>query len=43
MTDDQDTLPVNLVPRRWQCCDCGGTGLDGYGQTCELCEGLGFC
>ncbi|MFD0883045.1 hypothetical protein ACFQ08_00475 [Streptosporangium algeriense] len=43
MTDDQDTPPVDLVPQRWQCCDCGGTGLDGNSQTCDLCEGLGFC
>ncbi|MEU0521254.1 hypothetical protein [Streptosporangium sp. NPDC006007] len=43
MTDDPDTPLVDLAPQRWQCCHCGGTGLDGHGQTCPHCEGLGFC
>ncbi|MBG0819606.1 hypothetical protein HS048_02380 [Planomonospora sp. ID91781] len=45
MTDDSsDRAPlVVLAPKRWVCCDCGGTGVDSLGQTCELCEGLGFC
>jgi hypothetical protein len=29
--------------RAYQCCTCGGTGLDSYGEICEHCEGLGFC
>lgn len=40
---DEDTPLVDLAPQRWLCCQCGGGGVDGYGQTCELCEGLGFC
>ena len=32
-------LPVN----GWQCCHCGGTGLEFYGDPCEHCEGLGTC
>jgi hypothetical protein len=32
-------LPV----KGWQCCHCGGGGLDSYGETCEHCEGLGTC
>ncbi|WP_141579374.1 hypothetical protein [Actinomadura sp. WMMA1423] len=27
----------------WQCCNCGGTGLDSYGDTCPHCSGLGHC
>jgi hypothetical protein len=27
----------------YQCCHCGGTGLDSYGDTCAHCEGLGSC
>ncbi|MFF0312909.1 MULTISPECIES: hypothetical protein [Streptosporangium] len=46
MTDDPNAPTAELpgiAPRRWQCCHCGGTGVDGYGETCEHCEGLGFC
>nr|BFE32403.1 hypothetical protein GCM10010200_046540 [Actinomadura rugatobispora] len=27
----------------WQCCNCGGTGLDSGGDACPHCEGLGHC
>ncbi|MFF5261800.1 hypothetical protein ACFY4C_22915 [Actinomadura viridis] len=27
----------------WQCCNCGGTGLDSYGDTCPHCQGHGHC
>ncbi|MBB4938686.1 DnaJ-class molecular chaperone [Streptosporangium album] len=43
MTDDQDTPLVDIAPKRWRCCHCGGTGVDSHGQTCQHCEGLGFC
>ncbi|MEV0971389.1 hypothetical protein [Microtetraspora glauca] len=44
MTPDQeDARPVDLTPKRWQCCHCGGTGVDSHGETCPHCEGLGFC
>lgn len=26
-----------------QCCTCGGSGLDTYGDTCPHCHGQGFC
>jgi hypothetical protein len=32
-----------MEPKRYQCCHCGGTGLDSYGETCGHCEGLGHC
>jgi hypothetical protein len=32
-----------IEPKRYQCCHCGGTGIDSYGDTCGHCEGLGFC
>ncbi|WP_285620189.1 hypothetical protein [Actinoallomurus iriomotensis] len=36
--------PADIPPtEHFQCCTCGGTGLDSYGETCEHCEGLGFC
>ncbi|MFG1827165.1 hypothetical protein ACGFIJ_32195 [Microbispora bryophytorum] len=35
--------PVPITPRRWQCCHCGGGGLDSHGETCRHCDGLGFC
>jgi hypothetical protein len=43
--NDRDDTPVAIgtVLQRWQCCHCGGTGLDSYGDTCPHCEGLGFC
>ncbi|MFB4318122.1 hypothetical protein [Actinomadura sp. 21ATH] len=39
------TFPRPLAPlgQWWQCCNCGGTGLDGYGDTCPHCAGLGHC
>ncbi|GAA3424617.1 hypothetical protein GCM10018953_18000 [Streptosporangium nondiastaticum] len=46
MTDEPATPTAELpgiAPRRWQCCHCGGTGVDSHGETCEHCEGLGFC
>ncbi|WP_185949796.1 MULTISPECIES: hypothetical protein [unclassified Microbispora] len=35
--------PAPITPQRWQCCHCGGGGLDSYGETCRHCDGLGFC
>jgi hypothetical protein len=32
-------LPV----KGWQCCHCGGTGLEFYGDPCPHCEGTGTC
>jgi hypothetical protein len=32
-----------MEPEHYQCCTCGGTGLDSYGDTCGHCDGLGFC
>ncbi|GIH28506.1 hypothetical protein Aph01nite_68160 [Acrocarpospora phusangensis] len=37
-----DELP-EIEPKRWQCCHCGGTGSDSYGDTCRHCDGLGNC
>jgi len=39
------TFPRPLVPpvEWWQCCNCGGTGLDAYGDTCPHCAGFGHC
>ncbi|GAA2456994.1 hypothetical protein GCM10010191_90740 [Actinomadura vinacea] len=39
------TFPRPLVPpvEWWQCCNCGGTGLDSHGDTCPHCSGLGHC
>ncbi|MEO3861768.1 hypothetical protein [Acrocarpospora sp. B8E8] len=37
-----DELP-EIAPKRWQCCHCGGTGSDSYGDTCRHCDGLGNC
>ncbi|MEV0971713.1 hypothetical protein [Microtetraspora glauca] len=34
---------TEITPLRWQCCHCGGGGLDSYGDTCRHCDGLGFC
>jgi hypothetical protein len=41
---DLDADRSALVPpvQHWQCCHCTG-GLSSDGQTCEHCEGLGFC
>ena len=35
--------PLASVGEWWQCCNCGGTGLDSYGDTCPHCSGLGNC
>ncbi|MBD2896268.1 hypothetical protein amrb99_52140 [Actinomadura sp. RB99] len=35
--------PLASLGEWWQCCDCGGTGLDTYGDTCPHCQGLGNC
>ena len=35
-------LPPTPV-KGWQCCHCGGTGLDFYGEVCPHCEGTGTC
>jgi hypothetical protein len=36
--------PLPPLPiKGWQCCHCGGGGLDSYGDPCEHCEGLGTC
>jgi hypothetical protein len=41
---EPDERPAHVPPiETYQCCHCGGGGLDSYGQTCEHCEGLGFC
>ncbi|MBO3748788.1 hypothetical protein J5X84_22135 [Streptosporangiaceae bacterium NEAU-GS5] len=40
-TPAPDTVPI--PPKRWQCCHCGGCGVDGYGETCRHCDGEGFC
>ncbi|WP_214413790.1 hypothetical protein [Sphaerisporangium fuscum] len=29
--------------RHSRCHDCGATGVDSLGQTCESCQGQGFC
>lgn len=42
MSDTERAVPVPIV-RRYQCCHCGGTGLDSVGDVCPHCEGLGFC
>ncbi|WP_344594373.1 hypothetical protein [Actinomadura vinacea] len=38
-------FPRPLVPpvEWWQCCNCGGTGLDAHSDTCPHCAGLGHC
>ncbi|MCG5215451.1 hypothetical protein [Streptosporangium sp. KLBMP 9127] len=41
--DDEQVTPAQIEPKRWQCCHCGGTGVDSYGDTCPHCHGLGFC
>ncbi|WP_328708695.1 hypothetical protein [Microbispora hainanensis] len=46
MPDTEQPPPTEstpITPRRWQCCHCGGGGLDSYGETCRHCDGLGFC
>ncbi|WP_161602635.1 hypothetical protein [Thermomonospora catenispora] len=30
-----------VVPIRWACCHCGGTGLTSDGDTCSHCLGHG--
>jgi hypothetical protein len=36
--------PIEPLPvKGWQCCHCGGTGLEFYGDPCEHCEGTGQC
>ena len=39
------TFPRPLAPvgEWWQCCNCGGTGLDAHGDTCPHCTGYGNC
>jgi hypothetical protein len=40
----RDDTPAPMPPvQRYQCCHCGGTGLDSLGDVCAHCEGLGFC
>ncbi|MCW2882523.1 MAG: hypothetical protein JWQ95_6623 [Sphaerisporangium sp.] len=41
--DTEQEPPLTIPPHRWRCCRCGGTGVVSYGDTCELCDGLGFC
>jgi transposase-like protein len=37
-------FPAQVPPDQgWQCCHCGGTCLDFYGDVCEHCEGTGRC
>jgi hypothetical protein len=39
-----DDRPPYVPPvETYQCCHCGGTGLDSHGEICGHCEGLGFC
>ena len=38
-----DRLPYVPPVETCQCCHCGGTGHDSYGDVCAHCEGLGFC
>lgn len=40
---DQAAERLGIPVTRWQCCHCGGAGVDSYGETCRHCEGLGFC
>ncbi|ACZ91305.1 hypothetical protein [Streptosporangium roseum] len=40
---DEQVTSVAIPPKRWRCCHCGGTGVGSYGDTCEHCDGLGFC
>ncbi|SEG31370.1 hypothetical protein SAMN04489712_104354 [Thermomonospora echinospora] len=35
--------PLAPLGELWRCCNCGGTGLDAYGDTCPHCAGLGHC
>lgn len=44
-TDETDQDRPALVPpvRLWQCCHCGGTGIDSHGDTCLHCDGAGHC
>jgi hypothetical protein len=35
--------PLAPVAQLWQCCTCGGSGLDSYGDTCPHCHGNGHC
>ncbi|MEV2267765.1 hypothetical protein [Nonomuraea africana] len=37
-----DAIPPAAPPRH-QCCTCGGTGIDSYGDNCPHCEGHGYC
>src|SRR5262245_24975035 len=37
-------FPAVMPPvKGWQCCHCGGTGLEWAGDPCEHCEGIGQC
>jgi hypothetical protein len=39
----EDWQPVVPLVERYQCCHCGGGGLDPCGETCPHCEGFGHC
>lgn len=45
VTGSAVAFPRPLVPpvQWWQCCNCGGTGLDWSGESCPHCQGLGHC
>jgi hypothetical protein len=44
MSDTDTDTPILTPPvQHYQCCHCGGTGLDSIGDVCPHCEGLGFC
>jgi hypothetical protein len=32
-----------MEPDHYECCTCGGQGLDSHGETCRHCHGQGFC
>jgi hypothetical protein len=44
MRDTEADRPVPVPPvETYQCCHCGGAGLDSADDICPHCEGLGFC
>lgn len=40
---DEDRPPLVPPVQLYQCCHCGGTGVDSYGDTCPHCHGYGHC
>ena len=41
--DIDDYEPYVPPVEHWRCYQCGGTGLAPLGETCEDCDGYGFC